>query len=46
MIKVRQRFRISNGEWLCAGCQAPMVEAEDGEGGVIMTHAAGCPEVS
>jgi len=41
----QQRFRISQGEWVCAGCGAPMAEAADGEG-VAMTHDAYCPEVS
>jgi len=45
MIMKQQRFRISQGEWVCNGCGAPMVEAADGEG-VAMTHDAYCPEVS
>lgn len=43
---MKQRFRISNGEWVCAGCAAPMTEAEDDEGGVTMTHSESCPETS
>ena len=39
---MRQRFRISNGEWVCGECGAAMVEATDDDGGVIMTHAGGC----
>lgn len=42
----QQRFRISQGEWVCAGCAAPMTEATDGEGGVIMVHGSGCGEVA
>ena len=41
-----QRFRISEGEWVCAGCAAVMTEAADDEGGVTMTHAETCEEVS
>lgn len=39
------RFRISQGEWVCAQCGAPMAEAPDGEG-VVMTHGEGCRQVA
>jgi len=46
-----QHFAIDHGEWVCAGCAAPMV-MEPGPDPlapaerVVMTHAAHCPEVS
>jgi len=43
---MQQRFRISAGEWVCGSCGAPMTEASDGEGGVIMKHEDGCAAVA
>jgi hypothetical protein len=37
-----QQFRIDHGEWVCAGCGAPMTEGS--EGNVVMNHPASCPE--
>lgn len=44
--KIQQRFRISQGEWVCAGCGAQMLEAADAEGGVMMDHEPSCEEVA
>lgn len=43
---MEQRFRISAGEWVCDGCGAPMMEAGDDQGGVVMTHQDDCPAVA
>lgn len=43
-MEVTQQFRISRGEWVCAGCAAPMIEAPDQT--VVMTHEKTCPEVA
>jgi hypothetical protein len=46
MVTMKQRFRISQGEWVCAGCGAPMTEAGDDNGGVIMAHDKDCAQVA
>ena len=43
-MEATQQFRISRGEWVCAGCGAPMTEGPDQT--VQMTHAAACAEVA
>ena len=43
---MQQRFRISAGEWVCGSCGAPMTEASDGDGGVIMVHQEDCAVVA
>jgi hypothetical protein len=40
-----QRFAIDHGEWVCAGCRAPMTERAQDQA-VVMNHRADCPEVS
>lgn len=39
------RFRISQGEWVCATCGAPMAEDTSGDG-VVMVHKDGCGQVA
>jgi hypothetical protein len=45
IMAVTQQFRIDHGDWVCAGCGAPMAEREADQA-VVMTHADDCPEVS
>ena len=40
-----QRFRIDNGEWVCGGCGAPMIERAEDQA-VVMNHRADCPETA
>jgi hypothetical protein len=44
IMEATQQFRIDHGEWVCAGCAAPMTEGP--EQNVEMTHETGCPELS
>lgn len=47
-----QRFAISRGEWVCAGCGAVMEETTDVEHGVqasrevTMNHQDGCTQLA
>lgn len=47
-----QEFAISNGEWVCAGCAAMMIEQADVEAGgqtprtVVMNHRPDCGQLA